>query len=90
MWRAECQQEGHTAHGTMASEGMSGCYCARRISPPGGSGAFGSGLGVSENRGPSYRNRIPIIRIPKLGIPNFRKLPVGALQVVELRSACAR
>ena len=34
-------------------------------------------MGVSENRGPEYStpNSILIIRIPKYGTPNFRKLP---------------
>ena len=35
-------------------------------------------MGVSENRGPSYstlKSRILIIRTPKYGTPNFRKLP---------------
>ena len=35
-------------------------------------------MGVSENRGPEYstlNSRTPIIRIPKQGTPNFRKLP---------------
>ena len=38
-------------------------------------------MGVSENRGPYYRtpnSRILIIRIPKYGTPNFRKLPYRA------------
>ena len=34
-------------------------------------------MGVSENRGAQYstRNRIPIIRTPKIRYPYFRKLP---------------
>ena len=38
-------------------------------------------MGVSENRGPEYstlNSRTPIIRIPKQGTPNFRKLPYGS------------
>ena len=37
-------------------------------------------LGVSENRGPKYstlNSRILIIRTPKQGTPNFRKLPLS-------------
>ena len=46
-------------------------------------------MGVSENRGPRYRtlnSRILIIRTPKYGTPNFRKLPYGALGSLKVPS----
>ena len=50
---------------------------------PFGLGAF---MGVSETRGPEYstlNSRILIIRTPKEGTPNFRKLPFRVYGILE-------
>ena len=55
-------------------EGIFGLGCGAQ-----GSASFGwFHMGVSENRGPYYstlNSRILIIRTPRQGTPNFRKLP---------------
>ena len=45
-------------------------------------------MGVSENREPYYstlHSRILIIKTPKQGIPNFRKLPYLSIESTEAR-----